>query len=113
MLGSHYEVVEPIQRAEPSRWVQGEIVQAIMGIRALSRASGVSEAMLYRYLAGRCDIPRRALLALAGAAGVDAGWLLAGEDAQHGQANAAAQSSGTNQPRHLRTRSRAGPSGRS
>ncbi|MGE0697458.1 MAG: hypothetical protein AB7O57_00010 [Hyphomicrobiaceae bacterium] len=83
------------------------------GLRALSRASGVSEAMLYRYLAGRCDIPRRALLALAGAAGVDAGWLVAGEDAQRGQANDAAQSSGTDQSWHLRTRSRAGPSGRS
>ncbi|MGD9830703.1 MAG: hypothetical protein AB7U66_18430 [Hyphomicrobiaceae bacterium] len=50
------------------------------GVRALSRASGVSEAMVYRYLAGHCDITRGALLALARAAGVPAGWLLAGDE---------------------------------
>lgn len=48
-------------------------------VRALSRASGVSEAMLYRYLAGQCDPSRRTLLALAGATDVGVGWLAAGE----------------------------------
>ena len=50
------------------------------GVRALSRASGVSEAMVYRYLAGHCDITRGALLALARAGGVPAGWLVAGDE---------------------------------
>lgn len=50
------------------------------GIRALSRLSGVSEAMLYRYLSGACDAPRRALIALAEAAGMKAGWLAAGDE---------------------------------
>jgi len=35
MLGDHYEVVEPVQRAEPSPSILREVVQAILDRRAL------------------------------------------------------------------------------
>lgn len=50
------------------------------GKRALAKASGLSEAQLFRYLGGESDMAVSRLQAIAAAAKVSPAWLLTGED---------------------------------
>lgn len=56
-----------------------ECATKLGGKRALAKAAGLSEAQLFRYINGDCDITVGKLQALANAAQVKANWLLNGE----------------------------------
>lgn len=55
--------------------------EKVGGKKALAAAVGMSETTLYRYLNGETEMPAKVILRAARAAGVDAGWLLTGEEA--------------------------------
>ncbi|RYG61092.1 MAG: methyltransferase domain-containing protein [Alphaproteobacteria bacterium] len=60
-------------------------IERVGGKRAMANAALISEAQLFRYVNAVTQVPRDRLVAIAQAAGVDAGWLLTGEGSASGE----------------------------